>query len=54
MLGKRNNIFEVILTHNLILDKVVPKIVIHSERIVFAVHKNKWINMSTRVKLLEN
>jgi len=38
----------------LILDKVVPKTVIHSEWIVFAVHRNKWINMSTRVKLLEN
>jgi hypothetical protein len=33
---------------------VVPKKVIHSEWIAFAVHRNKWINMSTRVKLLEN
>lgn len=33
---------------------MVLKIVIHSEWIVFAVHRNKWINMSTMVKLLEN
>ena len=39
---------------HLILDKMVLKIVIHSEWIVFAVHRNKWINMSTTVKLPEN